>query len=978
MPPRRTSTLRQLCAATILSGCFVLGARAQTLQPGQFLPDGQTITPTAAPGSQFIALNPGLSDHPGYLAGQALKTALSPDGSTLLVMTSGYNNLNYSDSSNSSTYGYLEPSASNEYVFVYNVSGANAGSPALEQVIQIPDTYVGLVFSPDGTKFYASGGVDDVVYTYSNTGAGWMQTASVNLGHSSQIVPGTPLSGGLGFYQSPVVANLALTADGSTLVAVNSFNASISLIDTATNAVVSEYDLRPYNTTPSTGNGVAGGETPFGVVVVGHTVYVSSERDREVDVVSIANPAAPSLITRIPMSGTPNSMIVDNPAAPTKLYVAQDNSDYVAAISLASNSVIEQIDAIAPPGVTNATERYTGAAANNLAISPDGKTLYVTNGGQNAVSVISLAGAAPHSAIGLIPTGWYPHAVTVGGKGRYLYVTNGKSDPGPNPDHLTSSTYALEGTHYKGGNNAASNFSYASNEYVFQLEHAGLLTIPVPSGSTLATLTAQVAQNDGYSAQEPAQAISTMKALQGVIKHVIYIVKENRTFDQVLGDLTNGANALPYLTVFGKRVTPNFHQIANKFVTFDNFYDASEVSGNGWEWTTAARETDTNVKWIPMDYAYAPDPNVINQEGYDRGGPYDAEGQNQDVDVGIATTAGREMAEPEYGLITSYALGGTANFLPGTNNDAAPDGPDGAVQTGYLWDSALRAGLTIRNYGFFIDLGATYANVPNPYQLGDIEAYSTNPTLINYTDPYFRSFDNNYPDYWRYLEWDREFQQFVTNKNLPQLTFLRYMHDHMGSFSTAVGGINYPEAQQADDDYAVGLTLQALARSPYAKDTLVFVVEDDAQDGPDHVDAHRSPAFIVGPYVKQRVVDSGNYNQVSMIRTIEDILGMDHLNLNDANALPMWTAFDLNQTTWTFHAIASPFLSGTVDAGAGTSFSDTLPAKPVHSAAWWAAQTKGFDWSREDRAPADLFNRIIWKGFRGNAAYPAIHGATGD
>ncbi len=968
MAHRRSNWLARLAVGTALSAAPLSGAFA--LQQGQLLPDGHYLTPTAAFGAQYQTFNPGLPDHPGYLAGQAIKSVLSPDGKTLLVMTSGYNNLNYS--LQGSSLGQFEPSASNEYIFVYHVGGIAGASPQLAQVLQVPDTYAGLVFSPDGSRFYASGGVDDVVYTYTETGAGWAETASVNLGHASQIVPGTPLAGGLGFYQSPVVANLALTADGATLVAVNSFNASISLIDTATNSVISEYDLRPYNTTPATGQGVAGGETPFGVVVVGSTAYVSSERDREVDVVNIANPAAPSLITRIPMSGTPNNMVVDNPASPSRLYVAQDNSDYVAVINLASNSVEEQIDAIAPPGLVNHRERYTGAASNNLTISPNGKYLFVTNGGQNAVSVISLAGPAPHQCIGLIPTGWYPQAVSISANGRFLYVINSKSDPGANSGYLSTSTYALQGTHYKGGNQAAQNEAYASNQYILQDEHAGLLTLPVPGAGELASLTRQVARNDGYAVPEPQQAIQTMQALSGVIKHVIYIVKENRTFDQELGDLTNGANADPFLTVFGARVTPNLHHAATRFVTFDNFDDASEVSGDGWEWTTAARETDTNVKWIPMDYAYAPIADATNQGGYNRGAPYDAEGQNQFVDVGIPTLAGREVAEPEYAALTALTVGGTANFLPGTNNDAAPDGPDGDEQTGYLWDDALRAGLTIRNYGFFIDLGGTYANVSNPYQLGDIEAYPTNPTLINYTDPYFRGFDNNYPDYWRYLEWDREFQQYVANGNLPQLTFLRYMHDHMGDFSTAVGGINFPEAQQADDDYAVGLTLQALAHSPYAKNTLVFIVEDDAQDGPDHVNAHRSPAFIVGPYVKQGVVDSDFYNQVSMVRTIEDVLGMDHLNLNDANATPMWTAFDLTQSPrWNFTAVASPFLNGTVDASAATSYTDTLPAIPAHSAAWWAAHTRGYDWSRPDHIPTGRFNRLIWGAFRGNKPYPA-------
>ncbi len=700
-------------------------------------------------------------------------------------------------------------------------------------------------------------------------------------------------------------------------------------------------------------------------------LYASSIRDREIVVLNIST-GTPTFVTRIPMTGNPNSMAFDNDARPTKLYVAQDNTDYVAVIDLTNNSVIEQIDAIGPAGITHTTERYTGAGSNNLVVSHDGQTLYVTNGGQNAVAVVPLAGPAPHVSTGLIPTGWYPHAVSIDKADSYLYVTNGKSNPGANPQWLTGSTYALKGTTYPGGNSNASNQAYASNEYVFQLEKAGLLSLPIPNARQLVGLTRQVASNNLYNTKESASAVQTMQALSQKITHVIYIVKENRTFDQVLGDLNNGSNGQPSLTVFGQRVTPNFHNASANFVTLDNFYDPAEVSGNGWEWSTAARETDLNTKQIPIDYASSPVPTALNQGG--RGAPYNAEGQNNDVDVGIPTIGLRTAAQPAYQQITSAFPGGTANFFPGTNNDDAPDGPNGATQMGYLWDSAVKAGLTVRNYGFYIDLGGSYSFTATPYKDNAIQAYSTNPTLLTRTDQYFRSFDNNYPDLWRYNEWNREFQQFVRNGDLPNLTFLRYMHDHMGNFTSAdnkLTGLNFPEAQQADDDLAVGLTLQTLAKSPYAGNTLVFVVEDDSQDGPDHVNAHRSTAYIVGPYVKQHALVSTFYTTVNMIRTIEDVLQIDHLNLNDAYASPMSEVFDTTMSpNWTFTATSSPFLRNTVDAGHGVKFADNDPANPVHLAAWWGEQTKGFDWSREDRVPADLFNRIVWRGFKGEQPYP--------
>ncbi len=758
------------------------------------LPSGQYIYPTAASGSTFQDLNPNLPDHPNYRAGQAMKTAVSPDGKTLLVMTSGYNNQNYSQAG-ASNYGQFEPSASNEYVFVYDITGNNKTNPMVKQIIQVPDTFEGLTFSPDGSKFYVSGGSDDQVYVYANApGAGWSVAATIPLGHTA----------GVGFAQAPSVGGLATSVSGKTLVAVNTYNDSISVIDATTNTVKFEYDLRPYNTNPATGTGQAGGETPFSVAIKGETtIYVSSVRDREVVVIDIST-GAPLLVTRIALPGNPNNMIFNNPISQNLLYVAQDNSDQVAVIDTTMNAVVEEIDAIAPPGVLSNPERFTGAAPNALAISPDGQTLYVSQGGANAVAVISLVGPAPHQVAGLIPTGWYPHSLSLSASGRDLYVVNGKSDPGPNPLNLTGDTYALKRTKYPGGNQAAGNAASAANQYVFQVEKAGLLAMPVPGPKDLTNLTSIVAANNFYSKLPNPKDEQMMAALRQRIHHVIYIVKENRTFDQVLGDLTNGANGDPTLAVFGRRITPNFHRLSEKFATLDNFFDSSEVSGNGWEWTTAARETDLNVKQIPLDYASSPTPNAINQGG--RAAPYDAEGQNRNVDVGIATLADRLVAEPAYATLAAGLPGGPANLLPGTNNDAEPDGPAFNRQTGRIWDAVLRAGMTVRNYGFLIDL-SRYFGVPpaipldpHPFTDGVIQAYSTNPSLIPVTDPYFRSFDNNYPDYWREQEWEREFGQYIGGGNLPTLSLVRLMHDHMGSFGTAIAGVNFPEAQQADND----------------------------------------------------------------------------------------------------------------------------------------------------------------------------------
>jgi DNA-binding beta-propeller fold protein YncE len=325
------------------------------------------------------------------------------------------------------------------------------------------------------------------------------------------------------------------------------------------------------------------------------------------------------------------------------------------------------------------------------------------------------------------------------------------------------------------------------------------------------------------------------------------------------------------------------------------------------------------------------------------------------------------------------------DLLPGKTDTAAPDGPNNSINGGYLWNDALRAGLTVRNYGFFVDL--TRYNLPAPYTAASIPplkdphatkttvAYSTNAALRPNTDPYFRGFDNVLPDYYRFKEWEREFDTNYAKGGLPQLSLVRLMHDHTGNFGTALDGVNTPELQVADNDYAVGLLIQKIAHSRYKSNTLVFVIEDDAQDGADHMDAHRSIAFIAGPYVKQQKVVSTAYNTVDFVRTIEEILGLKPLNLNDAIAEPMVHVFSEREEKWSFTAKPSPLLAGTTLPIPPAEFAGLRIPKPTHDAAYWAKATKGMDFTAEDRINFDKYNHILWEGLMGNKPYPA--GPTG-
>jgi len=523
---RTQASLRLLLlSATLLAGPSMAWADLDdgTLDnTGQApLPSGQFITPTFATGSTFTTLNPDLPEYtpaignyPYFHPNGAIASTLSPDGKTLAVMTSGYNVL---DDAAAKLVG-----TGAEFVILYDLS--NPRAPVQKQTLRPNNTFVGLAFSPDGSKLYVSGGADDRVVVYSQSGGAFAQAGTIDTGHGGPLAKAP---GGIGFGQYPQTGGLALSRDGSVLVVANTLNNSVSAFSTADNSKLFEYDLRPFNTTPGS-DGIAGGETIYSVAVKGNsTFYATSLRDREVVVVDFSG-GTPKLVNRTPLPGSPNNLILNK--AQDTLYVSQDNTDTVAVINTAENTVSEEIDVIAPPGVlADKSSRYTGAATNNLALSPDEKTLYVTNGGANSVAIVPLAGSAPHAVAGLVPTGWYPTTVTISADGGTMYVFNSKNDPGPNPNKKTSSLQSLTNTTYPGGNTGP--LRYNANQYVLQLEQSGMLMAPVPAAADLPNLTTQVAANNGWSIASYAEDERTMGFLRSRIKHVIYVVKENRTYD---------------------------------------------------------------------------------------------------------------------------------------------------------------------------------------------------------------------------------------------------------------------------------------------------------------------------------------------------------------------------------------------------------------------------------------------------------------
>jgi YVTN family beta-propeller protein len=941
-----------LAISSVISIGAVISANADDddHKKATFIPTGVHITPSAAPGSSFQALNPGLPFDPTFTVGQAVTTAISPNGNTLLILTSGYNSQNFTSGPNK---GNTNPDESNEYIFVFDISG---GKAVQTQVLQVPNAFDGLAFNPSGKEFYVSGGPDDNVHFYDWNGSSWAESgAPVRLGHPAALALGKI---------KPAAMGLAVTADGKRLVVANYENDSISLVDVAGRKVLAELDLRP-------GNGVPGGEYPVWVAIQGSsTAFVSSARDREIVVVDISA-TTPAVTDRISVKGAPTRITL-NPKQ-TRLYVAESSSDSVAVIDTKTHQIVEVIGTTAPKSVFPNDNGFKGSSPNSVAVSADGGSLYVTNGGGNSVAVIRPArdgdgegGSGGQSELqGVIPTGWYPNSVSVSADGSMLYVVNGKSNAGPVPQNCTDVAGATKGDFSACG---------ATNQYVWQLTKAGFLTLPVPRGEDLEELTAQVAKNNRYNAKQDDADTSMMAFLHGKIQHVIYIVKENRTYDQILGDLGKG-NGDPSIVVYPQPLTPNLHALANNFVDLDNFYDSGEVSGDGWNWSTSARAADTIEKTEPINYA-------------GRGLNYDYEGTNRNVNVGFATPQERAAAFPAYNSLPPNVA---QNLLLGTADVSAPDSPDGEEGAGYLWNSALRAGLNVRNYGFFIDLGpysvpvaagGIAATIRHPFDSNTPVSFATKAALRPITDQFFRGYDNKFPDFYRVDEWAREFDQFEADGNMPNLEFVRVMHDHTGSFGSAIDGVNTPEIQTADNDYAVGRIVEKVAKSKrYSGNTLVFVVEDDAQDGPDHVDAHRSIAFVAGPYVKQGAVVSKKYTTVSMVATIIDILGIEHLGTYDALDRPMTEAFSKKTSKWDFNSIVPDILRTTQLPLPAATVKNTLKknalsafyAQPTHAAAYWAAKTEWFDFSREDRVDAAKYNLIQWQGLIGeNVPYPRV------
>ncbi len=758
-----------------------------------------------------------------------LASAVSPDGRSLLVVDAG-------DGAQS----------------VKLVDTATSRVRQTLRYLAPQAVFAGVAFSPDGRRAYVSGGGNDLIRVYDVQGQQLTERSPISL--PTTTPDGAPVN--------PFPARLAVTPDGQRLVVADQLADSASVVDLATRAV---------DTVPV-------GHRPYGVAVSsdGATAYVSNQGAKTVSVLDLAG-ASPRVRTTIRVGTHPNELLLD--PSGSMLYVADGDSDRVSEVDTATDRVARTIS-VAPYA-----RAPVGANPDGLALSRDGRRLYVANSGDNDLAVVDLPSG---TVAGLVPTAWYPTSVRQ--IGNRLFVLNAKGlGVGPNPGGPDPFTENHSRTR---------QWRRWVTQYVGSMFKGTLSTIRVPDATRLARYTARANRDDGLPQGAQVRAPPAPQAVvprhvgdPSPIKHVIYVVKENRTYDQELGSLGKG-NGDPRLNLFDDSSAPNTRALARRFVDLDNFYANAEVSAQGWNWDVAANSNPFTEQVWPSDYS----------------------GRNQAV--------------------------------PDQNEDPAT-APNKDPADAYIWDRLADRHISFRNYGFYVHLDGRDREV------------ATDPRLEAHTDPAYRSFDLQCPDSpgsfaprsrscgrSRFQEWKREFAGYVRRGDLPTVELVRLPNDHTAA---TVPGLPTPTAYVADNDWALGRLVDAVSHSPYWPTTAILVTEDDAQDGPDHVDAHRTVSQVISPYSQSGTVDSTFYSTASMLRTIELIVGIKPLTQFDAYATPMVNAFT-DQPDFTPYNAIRP----STDMTARNTADSPL-----------AAQSAKQELGDADRIDMAEFNKATWKSVRG-------------
>ncbi len=592
-------------------------------------------------------------------------------------------------------------------------------------------------------------------------------------------------------------------------------------------------------------------------------LYVSLWGQAAIDVIDLSSG---KVIDRWPTQEHPCEMALTRSGR--RLFVANASRNTVMVFDTQAGKPMETVSAALFP------RALPGSTPNSLALSPDEQTLFVANADNNAVGVFDISTPGRTRPLGFIPAGWYPTSVRVTPDGKHLLIANGKGvHPRPNPE---------------GPQPGKTDSKKRKEQYIGELLRGTLTILDLPARQAfvkqLASYTATTyrcsplnSSNSVSVARPENSPIPLVPGDPSPIKYCVYVIKENRTYDQILGDLPQG-NGDPQLCLFPGEVTPNFHRLAREFVLLDNFYVDSEVSADGHEWSMGAYATDFVEKMWPLSYGH-------NSSGKF---PYPSEG----------------------------------NFFI-----AAPAG-------GYLWDRAKEAGVSYRSYGEFVNNGRT----PNDPARSRVKA------LQGHFDEWFRGFDLSYPDTKRAERFLSEVKRFEAEGDMPRLQILRLPNDH--THGATVGTLT-PRAYLGDNDLALGMVVEALSRSKFWPQVAIFVVEDDAQNGPDHVDAHRTTAFVISPYAKRGAVDSSLYSTSSMLRTMELILGLKPMSQFDAAARPMFASFQSTPNLTPYQALPARV--------------DLEERNSKHA---WGGEIK-LNFAREDAVDDLLLSEIVWRAVKG-------------
>jgi len=736
-------------------------------------------------------------------------------------------------------------SASKKYMAVTNngqgkqsIQLINLSKNKIVDNIQVDKSWLGIAFSKDEKNLYASGGNDNWILKYTIKNEKLILVDSIKLGEKwpNKISP----------------AGICINDQKNILYVVTKDDSSLYEINLANKKIIKKTLLPAEAYTCALSND----QSELYISIWGAEKLV------------VYNTSSQKITHQIKTGTHPNDFAISKNGAFIYLANGEDNS--VSVIDIKNKKVIETLNSALYP------DAPTGSATNGIALSEDEKTLYIANADNNCLAVFNVSKKGASISKGFIPVGWYPTSVKV--IGNKIYVTNGKgfssfpNPSGPDPYDKNAQLSVQKGL-LKNVNEV---------QYIGGLMKGSLSIINVPSDKQLSLYAQAVYQNTPYtknnellSQAEKGSVIPQKVGDPSAIKHVFYIVKENRTYDQILGDVKEG-NGDTSLCLFGEKITPNLHALAKEFVLLDNFYVDGEVSADGHNWSFGAYANDYLEK------------NWVTSYG-GRGGTYDAEGT-------------RAIA----------------------NN-----------KNGFIWDFAKRAGVSYRTYGEFAD------------------NYKPNlPVLKNHFCPYYTSWDQSVRDTTRVGQWKRDFDSLLAINAVPQLNTLRIINDHTEGMSL---GRPSPYAHVADNDLAVGMLVDYLSKSPIWKESVVFVVEDDAQDGPDHVDAHRSPAFVAGGYVKRNFIDHTMYSTSSILRTIELILGLPPMSQYDAAATPLWRCFAQSPNMVGFTQKALQY--------------DINEKNTAHTA--MQRKSERLNFKKEDSNNDHEFTEILWKGLKGeNAVVP--------